>query len=90
MRCPYCQSQNVAPAPEAVQSHALQHPDYYQCGDCGKRISVTKAPLCGDCGKRISVTKTPRPGAANRPAVPMPKAQVFRRARGNPRGARGR
>ena len=74
MRCPYCQSQNVAPASDAVQSHALQHPDYYQCGDCGKRISVTKAP---------------RPGAANRPPS-MPKAQVFKRARGNPRGARGR
>lgn len=75
MRCPYCESQNVALAPESVQSHALQHPVYYQCGNCGKRISVTKAP---------------RPGAANRPSPSMPKAQVFRRARGNPRGARGR
>jgi DNA-directed RNA polymerase subunit RPC12/RpoP len=75
MRCPHCDSQNAEPDPTAGQSHALHHPDFYRCRDCGKQFSIAKPP---------------RPGAVNRPVFPKPTGQSFKRIRGNPRGARGR
>ena len=74
MQCPHCKSDNVEPV-ETAQSHALHHPDFYRCGDCGKQFSVAKPP---------------RPGYANRPAVPRRGGSAARPVRGNPRGARGR
>jgi hypothetical protein len=73
MNCPHCKSQNVEPV-EAAQSHALHHPDFYRCRDCGKQFSVAKAP---------------RPGFV-RPTPPRPGGPAARPVRANPRGARGR